>query len=223
MDTKREDQNIEEEAKDYILLIMNCKKYRAKAMMQKKTWLRNIPPALRYYHVMGDPELTADFMFDEAEHILYVKTPDDYVSLPKKVICAYEAVEKTCHYKYILKTDDDQTLTNMKFMDMVIGITSKASPRFHYGGYIVNVEQNYYSKYHTIHPELPKDLPVLITKYCNGRFYFLSDEAIRDLLKKKKKISAEYLEDYAIGLHLDKSMKENVLNLQTHLFLKDII
>ena len=222
MDPNAEEKK-EQEVQEYLLLIMNCKKYRAKATMQKKTWLRNIPAALKYYHVIGDLELTHQFIFDEEEKILYVKTPDDYISLPKKVISAYEAVNKTFQYKYILKTDDDQNLINMKFIDMVLGLTSKAEPKFHYGGHIVDVEQNYYSKYHTIHPELPKDLPVLITKYCNGRFYFLSKEDVEDLLTKKYKIWKEYLEDYAIGYNLDKKMKEHVLNLQTHLYLKDII
>lgn len=223
MELQQESAREEKPVQEYVLLIMNCKKYRPKAIMQKKTWLKNIPDSLKYYHVIGDSELKQNFVFDEEEKILYVKTADDYVSLPKKVITAYEAINKTFNYKYILKTDDDQNLINMKFMDMVIGLTSKAEPKFHYGGNIVDVPQNYYSKYHTIHPELPENLPVLITKYCNGRFYFLSKEAVEDLLTKKYKIGKEYLEDYAIGYNLSSQLKDHVLHLQTHLYLKDII
>ena len=40
-------------------------------------------------------------MFDFNNSILYVKTNDDYVSLPKKVIAAYEAIHETYIYKYI--------------------------------------------------------------------------------------------------------------------------
>ena len=39
---------------DYILLIMNCKKYVKKALYQKSTWLKHIPPWLSYYHIIGD-------------------------------------------------------------------------------------------------------------------------------------------------------------------------
>ena len=50
---------------DFILLIMNCKKYAEKASLQKTTWLQNIPSRLKYYHVIGDEELVTPFKFDE--------------------------------------------------------------------------------------------------------------------------------------------------------------
>jgi len=209
---------------DYILLIMNCKKYRPKAIMQKNTWLKLLPSFLRYYHVIGDPDLTTEcgFMFDENQQILYVKTEDDYNSLPHKVISAYEAIKKTFNFKYVFKTDDDQTLSNIKFFDMVKGMIEKLEPQVHYGGNIVNVKQAYLSKYHIIHPELPENLPILPIKYCSGRFYFLSNIAINNLLLNKKSIAKEYLEDYAIGLYLSALFKDNVLHIQSDQFLKDM-
>ena len=86
----------------FILLIFNCQKYRYKAIKQKETWLKNFS-MMPYFHVIGDPELTKDYVIDEAEHILFVKTPDDYISLPKKVISAYEAIYKEYCFNYILK------------------------------------------------------------------------------------------------------------------------
>ena len=35
-------------------------------------------------------------------------------------------------------------------------------------------------------PELPKDLPILVTKYCSGRFYFLSTNSVKCLLSKRE-------------------------------------
>lgn len=207
---------------EYILLIMNCARYRPKAVMQKNTWLRLLPSYLAYYHVIGNPDLATAFEFDDVERILYVKTSDDYVSLPKKVIAAYEAVTKTFEYSYIFKTDDDQKLGNAKFFDMARDMVERLDPKVHYGGNVIDVKQAYISKYHTIHPELPENLPILPIKYCNGRFYFLSKDAIADLLKKKGKISDEYLEDYAIGRHLSNVYKDNVLHIQTDHFFKDI-
>ena len=208
---------------DYILLIMNCKKYRPKAMVQKNTWLKQLPPNLIYYHVIGDPDLQTDFQFVDEERVLYVKTKDDYNSLPYKVINAYDAVNKTFQFKYIFKTDDDQTVTNIKFFNMVVGMLEKMDLKIHYAGNVVNVTQAYLSKYHTIHPELPKDLPILPIKYCNGRFYLLSKEAVLDLLTRKSAFYKEYLEDYAVGLHLNDSFKNNVLHIQTDQFFKDFI
>lgn len=205
---------------DFILLIFNCEKYRWKAMKQKETWLKNFN-LMPYYHVIGNAELTTDYLFDDSEKVLYVKTEDDYNSLPKKVILAYEAVNKEFVFKYIFKTDDDQNLTNHKFIETIQKLLLVNVPKIHYGGEIINVEQPYLSNYHTIHPELPEDLPVYATKYCSGRFYFLSDLAVQQLINKKISITNEYLEDYAIGYHMDEVLKKNMLNIQSSKYFID--
>ena len=207
---------------DFILLIMNCQKYRYKAEHQKNTWLKNISSNLIYYHVIGNESLEKEFIFDDEERILWVKTPDDYILLPKKVIYSYEAVNTTFNYKYIFKTDDDQNLINDKFFETIINILNKKTPPIHYGGNKVDVPLAYLSQYHKIHPELPKHLPVYQTTYCNGRFYFLSQLAIMDLLLKKTKIQLEYLEDYAIGYYLDDNLKTNMLTINTDKYFKDL-
>ena len=89
------------------------------------------------------------------------------------------------------------------------------APPIHYGGHIINVNTPYLSEYYKIHPELPKDLPIQITKYCSGRFYFLSSKALRNLLTKRETIIKEFLEDYAIGFNLHIFFKSNMLNLNT--------
>jgi hypothetical protein len=206
---------------DYILLIMNCKKYSKKAKFQKMTWLPRIPSFLIYYHVIGDETLDSEYSFDNDNRILWVKVEDDYNSLPKKVIRAYTAITNTFQFEYIFKTDDDQVLVNEKFFDVVKNLTSK-TPKTHYGGYIVDVKQNYLSQYHKIHPELPKYLPILKTKYCSGRFYFLSKEATEQLITMRSFIEKEYLEDYAIGYFMDITHKTEMINLLTNKFFTDI-
>jgi hypothetical protein len=210
---------------EYIMLIMNCKKYVKKAKFQKMTWLREIPDYLRYYHVIGDLNLDSEYKFDHQYKILWIKVADDYNSLPKKVIKAYHAVSETFDFKYLFKTDDDQILVNNKFLDIVKGLTSNNSnnqKKIHYGGYIVDVKQNYLSQYHKIHPELPEYLPILQTRYCSGRFYFLSKQAIINLLSKRDTIMSEYLEDYAVGFNLDPYYKSNMIHLETNKFFTDI-
>jgi hypothetical protein len=205
---------------DFILLIFNCKKYKYKAFKQRNTWLRNFN-IMPYFHVIGDINIETSYQFDHSEKILYVKVLDDYNSLPKKVISAYQAINNEYTFKYIFKTDDDQNLTNIKFLDTVKEILLNKIPTIHYAGYIVNVDKPYLSQYYTIHPELPQNLPVLQTRYCSGRFYILSDLAIQQLISKKEDIEKEYLEDYAIGLNLDKILKTNMLNIQTNKYFTD--
>jgi hypothetical protein len=207
---------------DFIMIIMNCKKYEKKATFQKRTWLSKIPSYLIYYHVIGDNNLDSEYKFDDTKRILWVKTSDDYISLPKKVISAYNAINETYSYKYIFKTDDDQILVKPTFFDIITKLINQMKPTPHYGGFIVDVKQPYYSEYSRIHPELPNLLPILVTKYCSGRFYFLSKDAVLDLLRKREKINKEYLEDYAIGYHLHPQLKINMLSLATNTFFTDI-
>ena len=207
---------------DFILLIMNCKKYFKKAKFQKMTWLKQLPSYLIYFHVIGDETLDVEYKFDEENRILWVKTADDYNSLPKKVISAYNAIHNTYNYKYIFKTDDDQILVKSQFFDIIKKLIMDTYPRPHYGGYIVNVPKPYLSQYHKIHPELPTHLPILQTTYCSGRFYFLSKSAISSLINKRELIDKEYLEDYAIGYYLEPFFKSNLLKIATNKFFTDI-
>ena len=180
------------EIQDYILLIFNCQRYRFKAQKQKDSWLPNIPTNLKYFHVIGDPELTNSYEFLIEENILLVKVEDDYNSLPKKVIRAFEAIKETYKFKYVFKTDDDQQVTNIKLFDTIMSLLNRKyddpEARIHYGGHLIHVKQPYQSQYYRIHAELPQDLLVQATKYCSGRFYFLSQEAIHFLLEEKKQL-----------------------------------
>jgi hypothetical protein len=209
-------------ASDVILLIFNCEKYRFKALKQKETWLKDFT-LIPYFHVIGNPELTNNYTFDFDQRILYVKTPDDYNSLPKKVISAFEAINNQFTYKYIFKTDDDQNLNNIQFLTTIQNIVLTNTNKIHYAGYIVNVETPYISQYNIIHPELPSNLYILQTKYCSGRFYLLSDLAVQQLLTKKKLINNEYLEDYAIGFYLDPILKKNMLHINTFKYFNDFV
>jgi hypothetical protein len=207
---------------EFIMLIMNCVKYEKKALLQKNTWLKLIPSYLRYYHVIGDEKMETMYRFDEDNHVLWVKTKDDYNSLPNKVITSYQAVNETFNFKYLFKTDDDQKMSNLRFFDTISQMLLTKQPKTHYGGYIVDVPKPYLSGYHNIHPELPKNLPIYQTKYCSGRFYFLSREAIINLISKRDKIKEEFLEDYAIGFNLDQFYKTHMLDIKTNQHFCDI-
>ena len=209
-----------------LLLIMNCVKYEHKATKQRETWLKGLQ--IPYYHVLGNPELEANYQFNDQERILWVKTPDDYNSLPKKVLSAYAAVQQSFPaIQYIFKTDDDQMLQSNnpnKFFDNINQMLERRmqTTKIHYAGNIVDVPKAYLSQYYRIHPELPKELPVYVTKYCSGRFYILSMEAIVCLISNRELIFQEYLEDYAMGMHLHNRYKNPMLHLDTDIFFKDM-
>jgi len=207
---------------DFIMLIMNCKAYKSKAEYQKQTWLKYIPEYLKYYHVIGIKDLKEEYKFDNDNNILYVKNKDDYNSLPHKVITSYKAILENFKFKYVYKTDDDQILVNFKFLNTLSNLLKIKEPKTHYGGFVINVDTPYISQYHKIHPELPTDLKIYKTKYCSGRFYFLSMESIKCLMSKKELISKEYLEDYAIGFYLHEYLKKDIFHICTNQFFTDI-
>jgi Galactosyltransferase len=209
---------------DYILLVMNCLRYREKALIQKAGWLKSLPNNVIYYHVIGDPGLSVPYLFDNEERILWVKTMDDYNSLPKKVIASLNAVRSTFKFKYVFKTDDDQILQDAEFFARTIDelVRKPTKMKAHYGGQVVDVQIPYLSQYFQIHPELPQDMIIQKTEYCSGRFYFLSSEAITNLISKRENIEKEYLEDYAIGLNLNPIFKKVMIPIQSDKYFKDM-
>lgn len=203
-----------DQAPSYVLLIMNCQKYRWKAEKQLNGWLQNIP--IPFYHVVGDENLPTPYEFDHENHILTINVPDDYCSLPKKVIKAYDACHKELSFQYIFKTDDDQDLTDPAFFDRLIVQLHPST--VHYGGKICRIEEEGFSGYWEYHPELPHDIYLTKNVYCNGRFYVLSFLAVEDLLKKKEEVENHYFEDYAIGFYLSDNLKSPILEINNDVF-----
>ena len=198
--------------KPFILLILNCEKYRKKAENQKKTWLKNIEndTDIDYFHIIGNKDKCSnkEYYFDNDNRILYTSTNDDYLSLPHKIITAMKAIHDTYDYKYIFKTDDDQMLIEPNFFNTLKTLLIKSV--YHYGGYKLNVP-DHISTYYLVHDILPRDLFLKGTEYCNGRFYLLSKSAVENLLIKQKQISKHIIEDHAIGLYLDDEYKKKCL------------
>ncbi len=206
---------------DIILLILNCKKYREKAIIQKNTWLKTIPSNIKYYHVIGDKEKCNgyDIYLDENESVIYTNTFDDYNSLPHKVITALAGIYSKFDFKYVFKTDDDQKLINNNLFNQLQNTIMRS--QYHYGGYILNVP-DHISNYYIVHDCLPRDLYLKSTSYATGRFYFLSKSAIEDLIKKKEDVEKQIIEDHAIGLFLDRKFKETILNIDTMKIFNDM-
>lgn len=202
---------------EFILMILNCKKYRHKALDQKNSWLNSLQKIcpIQYYHIIGDPAINVEYVFDDEEKILYVNAKDDYISLPQKVIIAQKALYERFHFNYLFKTDDDQTLVDITIIPKLIHMLKSSSKiKTHYGGQFVNIKHDMYSTYSTYHPELSKNLMKKCI-YATGRFYFLSAEAVADLLTKQSYFLQEQIEDYSVGYYLSPKYKVNAFNFNS--------
>jgi hypothetical protein len=193
-----------------VLLILTCEKYRHKMEYQRGAWLKDLPPNIVYFHVLGDSARcgTSTYKFDNHNRMIYTNTKDDYLSLPHKIITAMQAVHETMEYDYIYKTDDDQDVVNPTFFSWL----DENRTTYDYGGYAFDVE-DHTSSYCTFHDELPQDLFLQRTIYCTGRFYFLSNKSVHYLMDKKEQISSRCIEDHAIGYYLSDELKYNCLRM----------
>ena len=206
---------------DIILLILNCKKYREKAIVQKNTWLKTIPSNIKYYHVIGDKEKCngQDIYVDDNESVIYTNTLDDYNSLPSKVITALAGIHSKFDFKYVFKTDDDQDL---RIDDFFIQLQQALTmSQYHYGGFIISCTEHI-SDYCKVHDCLPRDLYMKSATYATGRFYLLSRLAVGDLITKREDIEKQFIEDHAIGLFIDKQFIKSALDVNTLIAFSDL-
>ena len=183
----------------YLLLILNCRKYSEKRKRQLEGWLKEFP--MEYYHVIGD-ESVDKYKFDEDNRVLYVECKDDYMSLCHKTCMMVRAVyESKPEIEYILKTDDDMDCCMNRF-DEIIGVMKG----YDYGGFMINVPEGVYSKYHTLRDDVEnKDYIKLYgCEYCNGRFYFLSRISMELIVGNEWIMKSSVYEDNAVGYVLSK-------------------
>ena len=203
----------------YALIILNCRRNAQKRHVQRTTWLRDFPIPL-WFHVIGEPTLATEFEFDMADRILYVRCPDDYLSLPKKVYLAVMAIRtKFPDVGRILKTDDDMTYKPDGLRQVL-----KEMENYDYGGYMWYHEGGW-STYHypNVNENDRKPVEIYKSTHANGRFYFLSCKAADYLIKQKPFMWKATFEDNAVGYALADCPDMKVLSLEDHTVFTEIV
>jgi hypothetical protein len=188
-------------------MILNCKKYSNRRHMQLDTWLKNITTP--YYHVIGDENIATDFEINEDNRIITVKCRDTYEALPKKTYLGVKAcISLFPHLQYILKTDDDMKCNINNLYKTIHDIQG-----YDYGGQLIECD-TYTSDWHYQYVTDEFKIPFVLqaTRYCPGRFYFLSKKACDLLVVNKDWMYKNIFEDYAVGYIMTHNSL-NVLNL----------
>jgi hypothetical protein len=198
---------------EFVVMILNCKKYNHKRMKQKK-WLSKFTNLI-YFHVIGEPTMEEPYRFDDTEKILYVKTKDDYMSLSHKVISGMSAFAQRYPFKYLLKLDDDQNLVKMSFFRLLttalMANWDNPANRKHYGGDMVYVKEPTLSTLFNVHPEMPRNYMLLPGNYAGGCCYVVSRESVEHLLRQKEELVKHIFEDYGVGQILKISDKNKII------------
>lgn len=185
-----------------IVLILSCMKNEEQRLNQK--WIIN-NSFLRCLYVVGDENLEEESLIKE--NILYVKCEDDICHLPKKFICALAAIE---NYEYVFVTEDDYFLCKSTlFRECYVAMEKYKGD---YGGTMKTISEEKMAGGFRKHMDFPFTVMLKPCSYMKKGLILLSERACLDLLKKREDFEKEYVCDYAIGYHLDKSMKRIILN-----------
>lgn len=123
-------------AKTTILItICSCNKTKNRRLAQRNTWLKNIPPHIKYFYYLGKG---ANIEGEDDCVILPVK--DDYSSLTSKATAALEHSLACYDFDYLVKFDDDnyvdlERLTTLcKMNHEYVGCPSITTRGFALGG-----------------------------------------------------------------------------------------
>jgi hypothetical protein len=221
--------------KDYVLVILSCKKYRKERREKQITQFLTNPQIMNgipYFHVEGNPKLFTfkkhrkkQYIINEKERVIYTNTKDDYLSLAHKTIMAFKAIVENFDFKYILKTDDDQRLIVPKFFTQLHENLIKTTPD--YVGRIFNMPEKIEKYQPVMHKEdgfphgyvCGDNLP-----FTNGRFYALSKRNVTDLVENKfDSIKEELCEDWAIAKYQKLEFRKNILSFFTEKIFQDYL
>ena len=173
--------------KKVVFLIIATEKYKEK---YKKLELYLQTFKYDYYIVLSSEETE-----EIKKNYIYLKIPDIWENLSKKVIKALELIYKNTTYSYVYKVDDN-------FYDVNINLSDDIYNLDYYGNYII---KQFKTDYHfgKCSNKVLNNLEyenIFISPYAAGGYgYLLSRKAIFILLNNKEYIKNEIYEDKAVG------------------------
>ena len=164
------------------IMIISCKKNldKIKILREKLYQKINLP----YCFVIGEPELNSDWQ-NEGD-ILYVKSPDNYESLPLKVFQAFQYFHCCFDFQGVLKLDDDTWIKDMPRFVELIDCLSTESTQDYMGntiGYSIGRSWHFSKCESKSIDQTPYDLP-FVARWCDGGSgYFLSRKSLEILFE----------------------------------------
>lgn len=157
------------------------------------------------YYFIGDTSISDDYSVDEENHIVYVKVPDNYESLPKKTQAAVSFVHENYSDKIrgMIKTDDDIDLD----LEKIYRCLSLHGEKDYFGIVTQITNPNNLSSWHMgkCESELMNRTPVNVPlcTYCGGGGYYLNPKSISKIYQSKEMYASMVFEDAATGYVLN--------------------
>ena len=180
------------------LMIVSCRKNNEKVKVLRDKLYSQIK--LPYIFIIGKPELVSNWK--RKGDILYVKVPDNYESLPLKVLKAFEYFHCCTNYKGILKIDDDCWISKPSHLKTILHRFADDCSVDYLGKIndIALIRSWHFRKCDSeIKSVTPYSKPIN-TQYCAGGWgYYLSRRALRVLFEVSYKYP-DILEGEIYGL-----------------------
>ncbi|MGB3512824.1 MAG: tetratricopeptide repeat protein, partial [Microcoleaceae cyanobacterium] len=206
--------------KKIAILIISCKKNidKIKILREKLYQKINLP----YCFVIGEAELTSEWK-NEGD-ILYVKSPDNYESLPVKVFQALKCLDCCFDFQGVLKLDDDTWIKDMpRFLELIDWLETESIHDYlgNTRGYSIGRSWHFNKCESKSVDKTPYDLP-FVARWCDGGSgYFLSRKSLAVLFEYTMKypgcFRGELYEDVLVAkilyLHGIKPYNFNLLQL----------
>ena len=164
------------------IMIISCKKNldKIKILREKLYQKINLP----YCFVIGEPELSSDWQ--NKGDILYVKSPDNYESLPLKVFQAFQFFHCCFDFQGVLKLDDDTWIKDMpRFLELIDWLSTESTQDYMGNtiGYSIGRSWHFSKCESKSIDQTPYDLPFL-ARWCDGGSgYFLSRKSLEILFE----------------------------------------
>lgn len=159
------------------------------------------PDFIAYYFV-GEPEMPVDYKVDEKDRTVYLRTPDNYESLPQKVSLAMKFAAEHFYDEIdgLFKTDDDIVLDLDRLKSCI-----DDNKKHGYFGIASHVDE-YLSDYHFGKCEseeinsIKQSVPTC--DYCSGGGYYLEKSLLKHVYENE---ANTIFEDVSVGITLNKN------------------
>jgi hypothetical protein len=179
----------------FFMGILSCRKYEERRRKQDLSRFK-----IEYKYFIGDDKLREDeFIEDKDNNIVYVPCPDNYESLPQKVVLMLKwTLRNRPIVKHIIKADDDVKFNYNNFREYCKYVSLNS---LNYAGYKTR-NRTGYSAYHLGKPENKElsenKIKIPNVEFCAGPCYFLSKKASKIVIENLFK-DYTILEDISIG------------------------
>ena len=184
----------------YFLAIKGCRARLDNAIKQNQDQLKNIDKyPIEYYHFVGDPTQSEEFVIDDTRKVVTLKCKDDYANVSHKSYLILKFVNK--HYPNIIgmfQTDDDIKINLSNLYTML-----EQNQYLNYYGNCITIKQPEFSFHIRDRPEefeeypLIKHHPIYIKPctYCSGGGYYVHKSVFEVLLTKQRNLFTELPEN----------------------------